>query len=131
MLVLGFDYGTKKIGVAVGQLKLATATALAPIKARDGIPDWIALSKIIAEWQPDHFVVGMPYNMDGSESEMCTRARKFARRLHGRYGLSWSEMDERLSTFEARSNLNHESSSESVDSRSACLILESWFRLQN
>ena len=70
---MAFDYGTQKIGIAVGQSILSSATALAPIKARDGIPDWGTLEKIVAEWQPDHFVVGMPYNMDGSESELCTK----------------------------------------------------------
>src|SRR5690606_23149449 len=81
--VLGFDYGTQRIGVAVGQTITHTATPLAALHARDGVPNWDHIATLISEWRPARLVVGLPLNMDGSESEMCVRAKKFANRLHG------------------------------------------------
>ena len=100
--LLGFDFGTRNIGVAVGQVITRTATALPQLKARDGIPDWSQLAALIEEWQPDGVVVGIPLNMDGTESPMSQRARKFGKRLHGRYNLPFFPADERLSSFEAK-----------------------------
>ena len=82
---MGFDFGTQRIGIAIGQRLTNSAEALDPIKAKDGIPNWDALQKIIDEWQPHAFVVGLPLNMDGSASDMSRRALKFAKRLEGRY----------------------------------------------
>ena len=76
--VLGFDVGTKSIGVAVGQQITSSATPLLSLKAVDGIPNWDEIAKLIQEWQPDLVVVGLPLNMDGTEQEMTHRARKFA-----------------------------------------------------
>ena len=120
-LVMGFDFGTSRIGVAVGQQVTATANPVATVSARDGIPDWIAMYRLIAEWQPEQFVVGLPLNMDDTTSEMAGRARKFARRLNGRYNIPADMMDERLSTFEAK-----EITDDDVDAVAACLILETW-----
>lgn len=125
--ILAFDFGTKRIGVAVGQELTATATPLAPLKARDGIPDWQQVEQLVKQWQPDAFVVGVPLNMDGSPSEMAVRAKKFSNRLHGRYHLPSYGMDERLSSFEARREIEAVQT-ESVDSLAAKLILESWFK---
>ena len=129
--VCAFDFGLKHIGVAVGQSLLRTAEPIAVIKAKDGRPSWDELGALIAQWQPDFLLVGLPLNMDGSESEMSTRARKFAKRLHGRYGLKVELCDERLSSFEAKSN-RHERQGDrkqalTVDAEAAQLILESWF----
>ena len=129
--VCAFDFGLKHIGVAVGQSLLRTAEPIAVIKAKDGRPSWDKLEALIAQWQPDFLLVGLPLNMDGSESEMSTRARKFAKRLHGRYGLKVELCDERLSSFEAKSN-RHERQGDrkqalTVDAEAAQLILESWF----
>ena len=101
-IVMGFDFGQTKIGIAVGQRVTATANALAIIKARDGKPDWNALDPIIREWQPGQLVVGLPLNMDDTMSDMGEAASKFGRRLHGRYNIPVDMVDERLSTFEAR-----------------------------
>ena len=130
-LVLGFDYGTTNIGVAVCQLALGEARPLKPIKARDGVPNWDELGKLIQEWQPDLVIVGLPLNMDGSESEMCTRAKKFARRLNGRFNVSTDMMDERLSSFEAKGDVmarggNRDYKNNPIDSIAAKYILESW-----
>src|SRR5690606_11739466 len=86
----------------------------------------------VREWNPDAFVVGLPLNMDGSESEMCQRARKFANRLHGRFGKQTHLMDERLSSFEAKGLAMTQAGERdfgrfSVDGLAASLIVESWF----
>lgn len=130
--VLAFDYGTRHIGAAIGQSITGTARALTVLKANDGIPRWEEIEALIKEWQPDLLVVGLPLNMDGSPSEMTTRTEKFARRLHGRFGLQVTTMDERLSSFEAKGEIIQHSGSrefkkQNVDSLSAQLILESWF----
>ena len=129
--LLAFDYGTSHIGVAVGQSITGTATPLPSLKARDGIPDWTQIEKLLAEWKPQRLLVGLPLNMDGSESEMSVRAQKFANRLHGRFGLQVETWDERLSSFEARGELLAQGKKAfrdaGVDSLSARLILEGWF----
>jgi len=131
-LVLAFDFGTRRIGVAVGNELLKSARELTPLPARDGIPDWDQLARLIKEWQPDLFVVGLPLNMDGSESAMSTRARKFGNRLHGRYGKPCQMVDERGTTREAK-QIAHAAGhrgnyrEDSVDGIAAVLILEGWF----
>jgi putative pre-16S rRNA nuclease len=129
---LAFDYGLRTIGTAVGQSLTATAQPLKDLKARDGIPNWDDIKQLIEEWKPDVVVVGLPLNMDGSHSEMTTRAEKFARRIHGRFGLKVSMADERLSSFEAKGEIIEKTGSrdfktKKIDSLAAKLILESWF----
>lgn len=130
--LLAFDYGTKNIGVASGQTITRSANAQAQLKAKDGVPDWNQIEKLLKEWQPDLVLVGLPLNMDGSESELSTRARKFANRLHGRFGIKVELVDERLSSFEAKGEVMEQGGSRHyklnpVDSIAARLILESWF----
>ncbi len=129
--VLGFDFGAKRIGVAVGQSLTGRASALKPLAARDGVPDWEQVARLVAEWVPDGFVVGLPLNMDGTEGEIAQRARKFANRLHGRFGKPAYLMDERLSSFEAKGIVMAQSGERdfgrySVDGLAASLITESW-----
>ncbi len=133
--ILCFDFGTKSIGVAIGQSITQTASPLKDLKAKDGIPDWQQIKILLDEWQPDLIVVGLPLNMDGSESELSQRARKFGNRLHGRFGLPVVWADERLSSFEAKGEIIAQSGSrdfksQQVDSLSAKIILEGWFRSQ-
>ncbi|WP_305813340.1 Holliday junction resolvase RuvX [Photobacterium leiognathi] len=131
--VLGFDYGTKSIGVAIGQELTGTATPLAAIKANDGVPNWDNIEKLLKEWQPDLVVVGLPLDLEGKELETITpRAKKFANRVHGRFGCQVELHDERLSTVEARAELFERGgyrslSKGNIDSQSAVVILESWF----
>lgn len=132
MTLLAFDFGTKSIGVAIGQQLTGTARPLTALKAQDGIPDWNKIEALLKEWQPDRVVVGLPLNMDGTEQPLTARARKFANRLHGRFGVQVDLHDERLSTVEARAELFERGgfralSKGSVDSLSAVIILESWF----
>ncbi|WP_373099641.1 MULTISPECIES: Holliday junction resolvase RuvX [Pasteurellaceae] len=132
LTALAFDFGTRSIGCAVGQSITATAQALPALKARDGIPDWAHVEKCLREWQPDVIIVGLPLNMDGTEQPLTARARKFANRLHGRFGVRVELQDERLTTTEARSEIFRRGGYRAlekgkVDGISACLILESWF----
>lgn len=129
---LAFDFGTLSIGCAVGQSITGTAQALPAFKAQDGIPNWDAIEKCLKEWKPNLVVVGLPLNMDGTEQELTVRARKFANRLHGRFGVRVELQDERLTTTEARTEIfargGYKALNKSkVDGISACLILESWF----
>ncbi|MBL4827766.1 MAG: Holliday junction resolvase RuvX [Spongiibacteraceae bacterium] len=129
---LAFDYGLRTIGVAVGQSITNTAQPLTSLRAKDGIPIWDEIQQLLSQWKPDVVVVGLPLNMDGSHSEMCTRANKFARRIHGRFGVKIELADERLSSFEAKGDIIKTTGSrnfkaENVDSLAAKLILETWF----
>ena len=135
-LIVGFDYGTKNIGVAVGQGLTRSARPLCQLKARDGIPRWEEIEALIKEWQPDALVVGLPLNMDGSPSDMSARAQKFANRLHGRFGLPVFTNDERLTTFEAKGQRRRQGDFEQnygdnpVDALAACLLLQGWLDAQ-
>ena len=134
-LVLAFDFGVRRIGVAVGNELLGSATALDPLMARDGIPDWHVIARLIEEWQPDLFVVGLPLNMDDTESEMSLRARKFGNRLHGRFGKPLEMFDERGTTRAAKAIARDEGHrgnyrDHGVDGIAAELILTGWFEQQ-
>jgi len=132
---LCFDFGVKRFGVATGNDFLKTAQELAPISAKDGIPNWDLIQQLVTEWKPAFFVVGLPLNMDGSPSEMSLRATKFGKRLKGRFNLPVHMVDERLTSFEAKQHAKAEHGisdfgRHSVDGAAACLILESWFNQQ-
>ncbi len=131
--LLGFDYGLKRIGVAVGQELTGTASALLTVRANDGKPDWDAISKLIGQWQPDEVVVGLPLNMDGSFHELSYRAQRFGNQLHGRYNLPAHFMDERLSSLDAERELKGKSrkvQAADIDKVAAKIILESWLMAQ-
>ena len=100
-LALGFDFGRRRIGVAVGSRATGTATPVTCVGCREGRPDWTGIGKLINDWGPDLLVVGLPYNIDGSESDMSRAARRFGHRLGGRFGLPVEFVDERLSSDEA------------------------------
>ena len=102
---LGFDFGTKSIGVAVGQRITATARPLPALKAQDGKPDWNIIEKLLKEWQPEAVIVGLPLNMDGTEQPLTARARNFANKIHNRYNEANHLHEERLSTVEAGAGL--------------------------
>ncbi len=137
--LLGFDYGTQQIGVAVGQELTATSTPLATLASRNENPDWDAITRLIETWRPAALVVGIPLNMDGTEQPMTESARRFARRLEGRYRLPVHLTDERLSTVEA-GRLLRETVTDSgtrrsrrrreLDEVAAHLILQTWFSQQ-
>jgi putative holliday junction resolvase len=131
-LVLAFDFGTRRIGVAVGNELLGSARPLDPLPARDGIPDWARVGRLVSAWRPALLVVGLPLTAGGEEQPMSVRARKFGKRLHGRYGIPCEMVDERFSTGEAKAIARaqgHRGSfrEEGVDGIAAALILEGWF----
>jgi putative Holliday junction resolvase len=133
---LAFDFGLVKIGVASGQSLLGTAQALAPLKARDGTPQWEQVEALLKEWQPQVLVVGLPLNMDDTDNNITVRARRFANRLTGRFNIPHVLWDERLSTREAKEiafEHGHRGNfrESPVDSFAAQLILESWFNAGN
>ncbi|MDZ7686701.1 MAG: Holliday junction resolvase RuvX [Gammaproteobacteria bacterium] len=121
--VMGFDFGMSRIGVAVGQTVTGTASPLTVLEARDGIPDWQQIELLLREWRPSTIVVGLPLNMDGTDSDMSALAEKFGRRLHGRFGVDVEMMDERLSSREARERLGDD---KLLDAVAASIILETW-----
>jgi putative Holliday junction resolvase len=119
---LAFDFGLKRTGVASGNCLTRTATPQTTISAV-GDARFSPIAARIKEWQPDALVVGVPYHPDGASHENTLRARKFARQLRGRFGLSVYEVDERYSTTEA-----HALGAADADAASACIILEQFLR---
>lgn len=103
--LLGFDYGTKHLGIAVGGTTTGTAQPLDTVAVRHGLPEWPPVDRIIKEWQPGALVVGLPLNMDGTENDMTRAARKFGQRLHARYNLPVHMVDERLTSVDAKNAL--------------------------
>lgn len=99
--VLGFDYGSRLIGTAVGNRLTRSARPLGVISNRNGAPDWTALDALVAQWQPGALVVGLPLTLDGAEQVASRAARVFAATLEQRYGLTAHLVDERLSSLEA------------------------------
>ena len=132
-MIMAFDFGTQKMGMAVGQSMIESASPLALFPMKDGIPDWNQLLKIIKQHQPTLFLVGLPLNMDDTESELSARSRKFARRLRHQTNIETLMVDERLTTREARSELEQYQSQGrgrklAADSIAAALFIESWYR---
>jgi len=130
--LLGFDFGSKRIGAAFASNPLTQPIVLAPINAKDGIPNWQTLDALIVQWQAQAFVVGIPYNMDGSVGEMALRARKFANRISARFDRPCYVVDERLSTQAAKQEHleaggGTDWKKHGVDGIAAGLILQSWF----
>ena len=119
---LSFDFGTKRVGVASGNTLMRQASPLRTVAA-EGDARFAAIGKLIAEWRPDALVVGVPFHPDGAEHDNTRRARRFARQLHGRFGLPVHEVDERYTTVEALA-----AGATDVDAASAALILDQFFR---
>ena len=128
-VIIGFDFGLKRIGVAVGQTITRTARPLTVIAAKNGQPDIPSLNKVFKEWQPESCVVGIPLNMDGTEQPITHKAREFCRLLSELYQIPIHEMDERLSTVDARDQVFTKGGykalkNTAIDSVAAQLILQ-------
>jgi len=121
--VLAFDFGLRHIGVAVGQTITCTATPLTTLTARNGKPEWRDVDRLVEDWGPIRLLVGLPLNMDDSESEMSGRARRFATQLTGRTDVTVLMVDERLTSREVRSRAQPHAAA-------AALIAENWLRDQ-
>lgn len=134
--VLSFDYGTRWIGVACGNRISASARPLAALAARGGEPDWTRIDALLAEWQPDALVVGLPLTLDGGEQRASRGARGFAERLGARSGLAVHLVDERHTSQEAalrfaaarRAGTARRRDAANIDSLAAAVILEGWLR---
>lgn len=133
-LILAFDYGTRRIGVASGDTLTRTARALKTLDWTVS-PPWAAIDKLIAEFRPARFVVGIPYNADGSPGALADAAQTFARELERRFKLPAAAVDERWSSLEAAERLKSDRQSgrlkrrvrrEDIDANAACVILERW-----
>jgi putative Holliday junction resolvase len=122
MSFLAFDFGTQRTGVAAGNSLLCQASPLATVAAA-GQARFAPMAKLIAEWQPDALVVGVPYHPDGAPHDNTRRAQRFARQLQGRFKLPVHEVDERYSTTEAKAN-----GAADVDAASAAVILDQFLR---
>ena len=119
---LGFDFGTRRVGVAVGNSMLRRAQPLKSVEA-EGEARFAAIGALVAEWQPDALVLGVPFHPDGATHENTQRARRFGRQLHGRFRLPVHEVDERYTTTEALA-----AGAADVDAASAALILDQYLR---
>jgi putative Holliday junction resolvase len=127
-VLLAFDYGTRRIGVAVGETVTRSARPLATVPVRGSRPDWGTVTRIIEDWRPTRLVVGLPIDLDGSEQEASRGARRFGRQLEGRYRLPVDLIDERLTTRVARQQLSEAGRGrDPADPVAAQLILEGWF----
>ena len=133
---LAFDYGRKRIGVAVGDSVTRRAKPVTTLKVGGSGVDWPAIQGVIAEWQPAVLVVGVPLNADGSAGELARNAQRFARGLRRFHGLPVDLVDERFSSLEAAQELRSARASgrrkrrvqrADVDAVAACVILERWF----
>ena len=134
-VILAFDFGRRRIGVACGDTISRTASALAAVPSGPNGPRWELIGSMLKEWQPDMAVVGLPYNVDGSDSEQSLAARGFAAELARRYSLEVALVDERYSSLEAEARLKsareaglrRRATKSDVDAAAASVILERWF----
>ncbi|MDH5444744.1 MAG: Holliday junction resolvase RuvX [Gammaproteobacteria bacterium] len=131
--LLGFDFGEKRIGIAVGQTLTGSVTPLTTLTAIKQKPDWDGISALIKEWQPDLLILGLPLHMDGSEQTITQRVKRFGHQLEGRYNLPVEWVDERLSSYDAEQQLREQgkrSNKKDIDKLAAALILQSWLEQQ-
>ena len=128
--ILAFDWGLKRIGVAVGNGLLGTSEPLCILRANNGVPNWADINTLMLEWKPALLLVGEPINMDGSDGEITLRARRFSRQLEGRFNLPVALVDERLSSREARLRRGEQSQQDPIDADAAQVILQTWLSEQ-
>ena len=137
LLAVGFDYGTRRIGVAAGDTLTNGARPLGVVAAADGLPDWVALTRYVRDWDPRVLVVGVPYNMDGTPGPLTGAALGFAAELARRFPLEVVTVDERLSSREAEDILRRQRASGArprrvrhgdIDGAAACVLVEQWLR---
>lgn len=125
---VAFDYGTRRVGVAVGNTLLGRARPLQTLAA-EGAARFEAIGQLLRQWQPDALVVGVPFHPDGAPHDNTLRAQRFARQLHGRFRLPVHEVDERWSTTEALSRAGDNGRAEDdVDAAAAAVILDQYLR---
>jgi putative Holliday junction resolvase len=135
--LIAVDYGLRRIGIATGTCLTGTSSPLTTISATQGAPDWSAFDMVLREWQPDLLVLGLPFNKDGSESDMTTAVKEFAATLQARYSIPIEFIDERYTSVEAEAILKEQRrlgirkkklKKEDVDAQAAQIIAESWMQ---
>ena len=124
-VIIGFDFGLRRIGVAIGQTITQTATPEAIVNSKDGKPDWEHITKLFEQWQPTAIVVGLPMRLDGTEQALTQPARKFGQRLSGRYNRPVFYIEEQLSSIEAE---NRGLKQKHIDDHAAQILLENWLQ---
>ena len=126
MQIVAFDFGEKKIGVAVGQTSTYTSSPLQVIFNNHDKVNWNQISVLLEEWRPELILVGKPLNMDGTDSDMMKKVDTFYKKLESLYDAKFEYVDERLTTFEARDILK-ENNVETVDANAAKILIDNWF----
>ena len=126
MQIVAFDFGEKKIGVAVGQTSTYTSSPLQVIFNNHDKVNWNEISILLEEWKPELILVGKPLNMDGTDSEIMMKVDAFYKKLESLYDAKFEYVDERLTTFEARDILK-ENNIETVDANAAKILIDNWF----
>lgn len=129
--LLGFDFGPRKIGVAVGQTVTGTARPLRTLRCRNQRPDWAGIEALVREWTPSALVLGLPLRTDDTPVDWADQIHRFARQLEGRFGLKVHLIDERLTSVEARDQISSRPGRKPADhlledAVAAALILETW-----
>ena len=125
MQILSFDFGTKKIGVAVGQTKTRTSSPLEVIFNKNNVTNWSKIHSIVEEWRPELILVGKPLNMDGTDSDIMKTVNIFFEKLNKITNIPCEYVDERLTSFEARQNLL-EIKTDLVDAHAAKILIDHW-----
>ena len=128
MQIVAFDFGTKKIGVAVGQTATYTSSPLQIIINKDNKVNWSEISILLNEWNPELIIVGKPLNMDGTDSEIMKQVEKFYEKLKNTFDVNLEYIDERLTTFEAKQILE-DTDIDKVDANAAKILIDNWFEM--
>ena len=128
MQIVAFDFGEKKIGVAVGQTSPYTSSPLQVIFNNHDKVNWNEISILLEEWKPELILVGKPLNMDGTDSEIMMKVDAFYKKLESLYDAKFEYVDERLTTFEAKDILK-ENNVETVDANAAKILIDNWFEI--
>ena len=128
MQIVAFDFGTKKIGVAVGQTATYTSSPLQIIINKDNKVNWSEISILLNEWNTELIIVGKPLNMDGTDSEIMKQVEKFYEKLKNTFDVNLEYIDERLTTFEAKQILE-DTDIDQVDANAAKILIDNWFEM--
>ena len=128
MQIVAFDFGTKKIGVAVGQTATYTSSPLQVILNKDDKVNWNEINKLLNEWKPELIIIGKPLNMDGTDSEIMKQVERFYQKLKKIYDTNYEYIDERITTFEARQILE-DTNINNVDANAAKILIDNWFEM--
>ncbi len=134
MQILSFDYGTKKIGIAVGQTITKSSSPLTVIYTKENKINWDGILEVVNEWNPELIIIGKPLNMDGTDSDIMNLVNKFYKKISNLTGVKCEFVDERLTSFEARQNFkelmienNKSIKNETVDANAAKILIDNWF----